>query len=706
MSVVQVRFVRKALEDRFTDLIDMSDQHQLGEASRHQAFLSRGLAALAAQIEHPCSDSVAVRSVFDGKDDRGLDAIAVDADGMQPRITLIQAKWSDKGKGGFGEAEVHKMLHGLDLILDLDFSRFNGRFQPHTPALEKIFEGGRTTPKITLVLALMRSEPISRDVRDLLERKIKKYNDVEEMVDYKVLDLKDFHRAILGDAAAPKIDAKLRLEGFGQESSPYKALYGTMAVPDIADLYGEHRRGLFARNIRDSLDLTDVNVKIRNTLLNEPEHFWYFSNGITMLCEIIKPTGKAVLGGVGDFQVTGASVVNGAQTVSAIHRAYTEDPDTAQRGRVMVRLISLQDCPAGFGDQVTTSTNTQNPIEERDFKSLDPGQITLREVFAASLGLTYVIKRGEGEPEPESGTTISEAAEALAAAHADVEYAAMAKQDVKRLWEEEAYQALFGPSPDAYRVWRCVQLLRRVRAELDHLWEGLVGRGAMMASYGDLLITHVIYRQLDTRGLENPEFDWDAQLARVSGLVGDALAWSLQAIDAEFGSTSHIIAAARNTERISRVARAALRGMLSGAAAPEVNAQYQAADDVPQGRRSNAVKTVVAASVIEDGTILEYRPYSRSERRDLADWLAADPDRGLAEWRNHGVRPLRWKVDGAWYSPSGLSRLMRATASGVDQATQGTLHWYVPGEGNLLYLAEKVRAERGLVVDEELEGEA
>jgi hypothetical protein len=261
MSVVQVRYVRKVIEERFGSLLDMSDQDRFSEDQHHQVFLSRGLAALASQIEHPCSDMIASRAVFDGQDDQGLDAIAVAIHLTQPRICLIQAKWSDRAKATFGEAEVHKMVEGLDLILDLQFSRFNRRFQPHVATLEQAFDIG--TPKITLVLALMRTEPVSTDVRKLIEKKIAQYNQVEEMVDYKVIDLRDFHREILGDAAAPKIDTRVRLEGFGQETSPYKAMYGTMTVPDIADLYGEHRRGLFARNIRDALDLTDVNVKIK-----------------------------------------------------------------------------------------------------------------------------------------------------------------------------------------------------------------------------------------------------------------------------------------------------------------------------------------------------------------------------------------------------------------------------------------------------------
>ncbi|TDD34697.1 hypothetical protein E1287_16045 [Actinomadura sp. KC06] len=77
--------------------------------------------------------------------------------------------------------------------------------------------------------------------------------------------------------------------------------------------------------------LTDVNVKFRNTLLASPEHFWYFSNSITLLCDSIKRSGSGRPGCVGDFHLTGASVVNGARRWTAIHRACTADIEKVGR---------------------------------------------------------------------------------------------------------------------------------------------------------------------------------------------------------------------------------------------------------------------------------------------------------------------------------------------------------------------------------------
>lgn len=702
MSKLHIEYIRNAIDERYTGLLDLSDlPKSTSDQNRRQAFLSRGIAALAVQNEHQVGPRAAAACVFDGADDRGVDAISVELSTPQPRICLVQAKWSDAGKGGFDEEAVHKLFRGLDLIFDRAYSKFNSRFQSLVPKLQQAFDLG--LPKVTIVLALMRTAPLDSKVRELLEEKIAEQNQVDEIVDYKVLDLRDFHRAILGDAATPKIDATVRLDGFVQESTPYKALYGTMTVPDLADLYGEHRRGLFARNIRDSLDLTDVNVKIQNTLLEQPEHFWYFSNGITMLCETIKPVGRVVPGKVGDFSLTGISVVNGAQTVSALHRAFVKDPDTAQIGRVTVRLISLEDCPEGFGDQVTTTTNTQNPIEERDFKSLDQGQIQLRDDFALLLHRSYVIKRGERVPDPQHGCSMSEAAEALAAVHPNAQLAAVAKRDqnLVGLWEDGIYEQIFGATPNVYRVWRSVELLRTVRTALQTLRDGLLWRADAAASHGDLLVTHIVFRRLNTTAIEGPDFDWASELAQVPQLVQDTFAWVLRAIDDEYGKTSHIIAAVRNAERMQRVVRAAMRGLDSDATAPALQDDYQVAGTEQRGRQVNAAITLIEAGRIPEGTELEFRPFSRPERREMTEWLAANPDRARATWSNeNGTRyPLRWAVDGEWYSPSGLARKMRAESSGVDTSAQGTVRWFVPEQGSLDELAYEVRQSEGTDTD-------
>ncbi|MFM9448829.1 AIPR family protein [Streptomyces acidiscabies] len=705
---VHVRNLRKQLNERFLPLISMTD---VSEHEKDKKFLSRAVAALAVKSETGCGDRDAALSVIDGRDDWGIDAVAVEQRGNRHHVTLVQAKWSDKATAGFGQNEVDHLLRGLDYLLGLEFSKFNKRIEPHVEALDKALNSG--SPKVTLVLALVTDTDLHPDTEHLLTSELAKRNwghTGEEMVDYKIIDLRGLYREILGEHADRKITLEAWLDSVGMEEVPYRAFYGTMSAADIAAWYDEHERHLFARNIRDSLDSSDVNEKIHGTLLERPEDFWYFSNGITLVCDRIVKKGRGEVrpGAGAGFVLEGASVVNGAQTVSAMSRAMLRNASSARRGRVLVRLISLEECPDGFGDEVTINTNTQNPIEERDWKSRDPIQIALRDDFALTLRSTYVVKRGEPAPEPDSGTTMTEAAIALAATHRAAEMAARAKRDVSLLWEKENYRALFGSgagnSLGALRVWRCVQLLRAVQSALAVQSDNLFGRAASAASNGDLLITHVIFQVLDTTDIEKEGADWDSRLALVPDLVERALGWLVATVDVAYGRNSQMLTAMRTFERVRLVVRRVVDGMRSGEPAPD-NADYRVEERV-QGKRArstNAVSLIVKSARIADGTPVEFRPVTRPDRQGLSAWLAADPARGRAEWQNNTSKPLVWAGDGESYAPSTLVRKMRKEAMNNNQQVQGTLYWHVVGEGSLVDLAAELRAEDELdVVDDQL----
>lgn len=62
----------------------------------------------------------------------------------------------------------------------------------------------------------------------------------------------------------------------------------------VAQWWKDHGRNLFARNIRNFKGSTEVNNSITATLRDQPEHFWYFNNGITILCSRVQ---KQVFGG-------------------------------------------------------------------------------------------------------------------------------------------------------------------------------------------------------------------------------------------------------------------------------------------------------------------------------------------------------------------------------------------------------------------------
>jgi AIPR protein len=209
-------------------------------------------------------------------------------------------------------------------------------------------------------------------------------NSPSEVMSLKVLNQGELHRIVASGVAGESVDLEVMLHQWGMMQSPYLAYYGQVAVTDIAS-WGQFGTRLTAKNLRQFKGLTEVNDSIAKTLTLNPERFWYFNNGITVLCESLR---KKPLGGAnnetGTFVCRGASVVNGAQTVGTISDAAKNHNSAMAGAKVLVRLVSLEECPPGFGDDLTRAANTQNRIEKRDFAALDPNQKRLRtELFLA-----------------------------------------------------------------------------------------------------------------------------------------------------------------------------------------------------------------------------------------------------------------------------------------------------------------------------------
>lgn len=101
-------------------------------------------------------------------------------------------------------------------------------------------------------------------------------------------------------------------------------------------------------------------------------------------------------------------------------------------------------------------------------------------------------------------------------------------------------------------------------------------------------------------------------------------------------------------------------------------------------QETSAVRRLVKAGSLPDGTELTLHTTSEVNaeiRTALESWVEEDPARTSATWRNDAQAPLRWKVDGKDYSPTGLVRHMIAESAGVDRSVQGT-KWWVDGDGN------------------------
>jgi len=195
---------------------------------------------------------------------------------------------------------------------------------------------------------------------------------------------KDLLDAIQAESSPQKIQADVYLANWGQITDPYPAVYGRVQAEQIAALWQAHPY-LAHMNLREySVQRTDVNAAIARTVENEPHHFWYFNNGLTVICDSIQPGLSGKLNpDLALFRFNGIRLVNGAQTTGIVSDHIGAIPES-ERSKVWIQLraIAVGHCPDGFATNITKYTNLQNAVSPQDFVALDPVQSRLAIDFA------------------------------------------------------------------------------------------------------------------------------------------------------------------------------------------------------------------------------------------------------------------------------------------------------------------------------------
>ena len=144
---------------------------------------------------------------------------------------------------------------------------------------------------------------------------------------------------------------------------------------------------LFYSNIRNYLRNTPVNKGIVETFHSKPTDFWYFNNGVTLVCDDFEVKDGHFL------QLTTPQIVNGCQTANTILKEYIgfkdKEKQTNLQGTILVKVI--KDKNEKKKDQITQNTNRQNAVSGKDFFALEKFQRKLTLEFEA-LGYFYEIQ--------------------------------------------------------------------------------------------------------------------------------------------------------------------------------------------------------------------------------------------------------------------------------------------------------------------------
>jgi hypothetical protein len=494
VSIVQVRQIKGYLEAKFGTLIDMTDWTGKPANQIEGAFLSRGVAALTLMHLAGISCETAVNTIVDGYNDNGIDAVYFDP--AERLLYVIQSKWDGDGTGSVDLGEAQKFTAGVRDLIHPRLDRFNSKVQARASEINEALSKDGT--KVVLVLAYTGSQTLSTHVNTAISDLLTSLNDTGDVASFEPMSQKELYAAIT--ALGESIDLEVMIYEWAKISEPFTAYYGQVKAVDVALWWSKWGVRLLSLNLRNFIGASDVNSGMIETLTTAPENFWYFNNGITVLCGELS---KKLAGGAdrtsGMFDCKKISIVNGAQTVGSIAQAQLKNPAMIENAKVMVRFISLEHCPDGFGVEVTRAANTQNRIETRDFAALDPQQERLRIELLVDEKKQYIYKTGAYSVSPDDGCTIDEAAVSLACAQADIALTVQAKREISKLYEnidKAPYKLLFNAQVSAKKMWRSVLVQRAVDAALREKGKSLDDRSQMVAVHGNRFILHEVLNSL------------------------------------------------------------------------------------------------------------------------------------------------------------------------------------------------------------------
>ncbi len=177
----------------------------------------------------------------------------------------------------------------------------------------------------------------------------------------------------------------------------------TAKLEDIIKIYNDLGDNLFGKNVRCKIkDSIGVDSAIEKTLKEEPEKFWFFNNGITIL--IRKKVFSNPLENAIHIKVENnddVSIINGAQTVSVSSLLYYSDDSIKEqiaKAFVLLRVIYKEEYNTSFCDDITVSLNRQKPIRKSDMHYFSPTVENINSINLQGKNKKYkfiILRNGE-----------------------------------------------------------------------------------------------------------------------------------------------------------------------------------------------------------------------------------------------------------------------------------------------------------------------
>lgn len=206
------------------------------------------------------------------------------------------------------------------------------------------------------------------------------------LIKYKLIDLNLLDDLIINESKLGEltVDFKKYTNGFGLRaleasySDNFISYLSVIPANVLSELYRNESTRLLENNVRSFLSFKkDANSGMKKTLINEPERFIAYNNGLTITAtnsEIEKGNnGEVIISKLYNFQI-----VNGGQTTASIYFTQKEGVDISKVS-LMAKInvvntenrddIEYQNDFQNFISNISRYSNTQSKVDDVDFTS-------------------------------------------------------------------------------------------------------------------------------------------------------------------------------------------------------------------------------------------------------------------------------------------------------------------------------------------------
>lgn len=327
--------------------------------------------------------------ITDGDNDSSCDIAFDNLNNQGERIFyVVQSKWNNESNSEkeTDKDEILKALSDFETILRGEKQNINPKLRKKLEELDAHLKANGEVKFIFLSLSQYKGGAddnivsfinhddktkfevidINRIKVDYIDRKYKKIEPINPLENYQN-----------PEESPVTIEFAQKSSSFIKIEKPFEAYMVLLKPKAIFDLFDKYGFALFYKNVRNPLLQSKFNEEIEKTAVENPAYFWYYNNGITAITYLLPKIGKQAM----TVNLTGLQVINGAQTVYAIYRAY-KNASPAKRAQMdaeaLVTFRLLKSGGKDFDLNVTRFTNSQNPVNDRDFCANDDIQVKLQ----------------------------------------------------------------------------------------------------------------------------------------------------------------------------------------------------------------------------------------------------------------------------------------------------------------------------------------